>query len=352
MDIIKDAISEIVEGRDLTQAQISSVMEEIMRGKVTPAQIGALLTGLRMKGETVDEITGAAEVMRKEALHIHVNLSPGEALVDTCGTGGDGAQTFNISTTAAFVVAGAGIKVAKHGNRSVSSRSGSADVLEAMGIDLTLRPKDVARAVETIGIGFLFAPALHPAMKQVIGPRKEIGIRTIFNVLGPLTNPAGANVQVLGVYDLGLTTTMAEVLGRLGTQRAWVVHGRGGLDELSLMGESVVAEWDRDRLREFVIRPEDVGLRPCAIEDLRGGDAEENAQILMHIISGQKGPKRDIVVLNAGAAIYLAEKAGSLREGVLMAAESIDSMEAMKRLEALKIFHRRDAEDAEKNQLN
>jgi len=338
MDIIKKAISGIVEGRDLSQTQISSVMEEVVRGKVTPAQIGAFLTGLRMKGETVSEITGAAEVMRKEALHIHVNLSPGEPLVDTCGTGGDGAQTFNISTTAAFVVAGAGIKVAKHGNRSVSSRSGSADVLEAMGIDLALTPGDVARAVESIGIGFLFAPALHPAMKQVIGPRREIGIRTIFNVLGPLTNPAWANVQVLGVYDPGLTRIMAEVLGRLGTQRAWVVHGKGGLDELSLLGESVVAEWDRGKLREFVVRPEDVGLRPCRLEELRGGDAKENAQILRDIISGQKGPKRDIVVLNAGAAIYLAEKGGSLREGVLMAAESIDSMEAMKRLEALVDF--------------
>ena len=332
---IKEVISEIIERRDLSQAQMSLVMKEIVEGKVTPAQIGALLTGLRMKGETVDEISGAAGVMREKAVHIHVRLSPGEPLIDTCGTGGDGTQTFNISTTAAFVVAGAGIKVAKHGNRSVSSRSGSADVLEALGIDLTLVPEDVARAVEDIGIGFLFAPALHPAMRQVIGPRREIGIRTIFNVLGPLTNPAGANVQLLGVYDPCLTRTMAEVLGRLGTQRAWVVHGKGGLDELSLLGETSVAEWDRGRLREFVVRPEDVGLRPCRLEDLRGGDAKENAQILKDIISGQKGPKRDIVVLNAGAAIYLAEKAGSLKEGVLMAAESIDSMEAMRRLEAL-----------------
>ncbi len=338
MDILKKAISDVVSRKDLSQAEISSVMEIIMEGEATPAQIGALLTGLRMKGETVDEIAGAAKVMREKAVRIHVNLSHGEPLVDTCGTGGDGAQTFNVSTTAAFVVAGAGVKVAKHGNRSVSSRSGSADVLEALGVNLALSPEDVARAVETIGMGFMFAPALHPAMKYAIGPRREIGIRTIFNVLGPLTNPAWANVQLLGVYDPMLTRPLAEVLGRLGSKRAWVVHGEGGLDELSLLGKSVVAQWDKNEVKEFVIRPEDAGLKPCKVEDLKGGDAEENARILKDIISGEKGPKRDMVLLNAGAAIYLADRAKSLREGVLLAAESIDSMEAMKRLEALKAF--------------
>jgi anthranilate phosphoribosyltransferase len=338
MDAIKKAISDIVSGKDLSQAEISSVMEIIMEGEATPAQIGALLTGLRMKGETVDEITGAAEVMRKKALRIHVNISPEEPLVDTCGTGGDGAQTFNVSTTAAFVVAGASVKVAKHGNRSVSSKSGSADVLEALGVNLALSPEDVARAVETIGIGFMFAPALHPAMKYAIGPRREIGIRTIFNVLGPLTNPAWANVQVLGVYDPMLTRPLAEVLGRLGSKRAWVVHGEGGLDELSLLGKSYVAQWDKNEVKELAIRPEDAGLKPCKAEDLKGGDAKENARILKDIISGVKGPKRDMVLLNAGAAIYLADRAKSLKEGVLLAAESIDSMEAMKRLEALKAF--------------
>jgi len=338
MDILKKAISDVVSRKDISQAEISSVMEIIMEGKATSAQIGSLLTGLRMKGETVDEITGAAKVMREKAVRIHVNISPGEPLVDTCGTGGSGAQTFNVSTTAAFVVAGAGIKVAKHGNRSVSSKSGSADVLEALGVNLALLPKDVARAVETIGMGFMFAPELHPAMKYAIGPRREIGIRTIFNILGPLTNPAWANVQVLGVYDPLLTRPLAEVLGRLGSKRAWVVHGEGGLDELSLLGKSVVAEWDTSEVKEFVIRPEDAGLKPCKAEDLKGGDAEENARILKDIISGKKGPKRDMVILNAGAAIYLADIAKSLKEGVLLAAESIDSMEAMKRLEALKAF--------------
>jgi len=341
MDILKKAISDVVSRKDLSQAEISSVMEIIMEGEATPAQIGALLTGLRMKGETVDEIAGAAEVMRKKALHIHINLFHGEPLVDTCGTGGDGAQTFNVSTTAAFVIAGAGVKVAKHGNRSVSSRSGSADVLEALGVNLALSSEDVARAVETIGMGFMFAPALHPAMKYAIGPRREIGIRTIFNVLGPLTNPAWANVQVLGVYDPMLTRPLAEVLGRLGSKRAWVVHGEGGLDELSLMGKSVVAQWDKNEVSEFVIRPKDAGLKPCKIEDLKGGDAGENAEILKGILSGKTGPKRDIVLLNAGAAIFLADRAKSLREGVPLAAESIDSMEAMKKLEALKAFSMR-----------
>lgn len=338
MDTLKMAISNIVSRKDLSQTEISSVMEIIMEGEATPAQIGALLTGLRMKGETVDEIAGAAKVMREKAVRIHVNLSHEEPLVDTCGTGGDGAHTFNVSTTAAFVVAGAGVKVAKHGNRSVSSRSGSADVLEALGVKLALSPEDVARAVEIIGIGFMFAPALHPAMKYAIGPRREIGIRTIFNVLGPLTNPAWANVQLLGVYDPLLTKLLAEVLGRLGSKRAWVVHGEGGLDELSLLGKSYVAQWDKNEVTEFVIRPEDAGLKPCKVEDLMGGDAGKNARILKDIISGEKGPKRDMVILNAGAAIYLAGRAKSLKEGVILAAESIDSMEAMKRLEALKAF--------------
>ncbi|MCD6197131.1 MAG: anthranilate phosphoribosyltransferase [Deltaproteobacteria bacterium] len=338
MDTLKKAISDVVSRKDLSQAEISSVMEIIMEGEATPAQIGALLMGLRMKSETVDEIAGAAKVMREKAIRIHVNLSPGESLVDTCGTGGDGAQTFNVSTTAAFVVAGAGVKVAKHGNRSVSSRSGSADVLEALGVNLALSPEDVARAVETIGMGFMFAPDLHPAMKYAIGPRREIGIRTIFNVLGPLTNPAWANVQLLGIYDPMLTRLLAEVLGRLGSKRAWVVHGEGGLDELSLLGKSYVAQWDKNEVKEFVIRPEDAGLNPCKVEDLKGGDAEENARILKDIISGKTGPKRDMVLLNAGAAIFLADRAKSLREGVLLAAESIDSMEAMTKLEALKAF--------------
>nr|HDN00762.1 anthranilate phosphoribosyltransferase [Deltaproteobacteria bacterium] len=339
--MLKKAISDVANRRDLSRADISSVMETIMEGKATHAQIGALLTGLRMKGETVDEIAGAAQVMRKKALRIPLNISPEEPLVDTCGTGGDGTRTFNISTTTAFVVAGAGIRVAKHGNRSVSSRSGSADVLEALGVNLDLLPEQVAMAVETLGMGFMFAPSLHPAMKYAIGPRRELGIHTIFNILGPLTNPAWANIQVLGVYDPALTRPLAKVLGRLGSKRAWVVHGEGGLDELSLLGNSVVAEWDGNGVNEFVIRPEDAGLKPCRSEDLKGGDAQENARILKDILSGKMGPKRDIVLLNAGAAIFLASRTKSLREGAALAADSIDSMEAMKKLEALKVLSTR-----------
>jgi anthranilate phosphoribosyltransferase len=339
MDIIKKAIYDVVSRRDLSQPEISSVMEKIMEGKVTPAQISALLIGLRIKGETVNEIAGAAEVMRKKALRIQVNIPPEEPLVDTCGTGGDGTQTFNVSTTAAFVVAGAGIKVAKHGNRSVSSRSGSADVLEALGVNLCLSPENVARAVETIGIGFMFAPALHPAMKYAKGPRREIGIYTIFNILGPLTNPARANIQVMGVYDPALTMTCAKVLRLLGSRRAWVVHGKGGLDELSLTGKSIVAQLDRGEVRGLIVHPEDAGLKPCKTEDLKGGDAEENAEILKDIISGSTGPKRDMVLLNAGAAIFLARKAKSLKEGVSLAAESIDSRKALEKMEALRDFN-------------
>ncbi len=341
MDILKKAISDVANRRDLSRAEISSVMEIIMEGKATHAQIGALLTGLRMKGETVDEIAGAAQVMRKKALRIPLNISPEEPLVDTCGTGGDGTRTFNISTTTAFVVAGAGIRVAKHGNRSVSSRAGSADVLEALGINLDLLPEHVGMAVETLGMGFMFAPSLHPAMKYAVGPRRDLGIHTIFNILGPLTNPAGANIQVLGVYDPALTRPLAKVLGRLGSKKAWVVHGEGGLDELSLLGNSVVAEWDGNGVREFIIRPEDAGLKPCRAEDLKGGSAGENAQILKDILSGKRGPRRDIVLLNAGAAILLADRAKSMKEAADLAAESIDSMEAMKKLEALRVLSKR-----------
>ncbi len=338
MEPIKKAISQLVEGKDLSEADITAVMSQIMQGEATPAQIGAFLIGLRMKGETPEEITGAARVMRDKAIKIPVQTTEDEPLVDTCGTGGDGTGTFNVSTTVAFVVAGAGVKVAKHGNRSVSSKSGSADVLEALGVDLTLSPERVGEAIREIGIGFLFAPSLHPAMKYAIGPRRELGVRTIFNVLGPLTNPAGANVQLLGVYARELTTILAEVLGRLGSRRAWVVHGEGGLDELSLLGETAVSEWDGDKVSEFSVRPEEVGLSPCRPEDLKGGSPEDNARIIQEILSGEKGPKRDMVLLNAGAALYLSGIADSLRKGMELAARSIDSGEAMKKLEALKNF--------------
>ncbi|MGQ9499767.1 MAG: anthranilate phosphoribosyltransferase [Dissulfurimicrobium sp.] len=341
MDAIKRAIARLADKKDLSEAEIYAVMERIMAGESTPAQIGAILVGLRMKGETVEEITGAARAMRKNALAVSVKLASGEHLVDTCGTGGDSSNTFNISTTTAFVVAGAGVKVAKHGNRSVSSRSGSADCLEALGVNLAVSKETVARMIEEIGIGFLFAPFMHPAMKYVIGPRRELGIRTIFNILGPLTNPAGADIQLMGVYDPGLTRCLAEVLGRLGSFRAWVVHGAGRLDELSLIGETSVSEWDGRGVSSFKIWPEDAGLRPCRPDELKGGDARENAEILRGILSGEeRGPKRDIVLLNAGAAIYLAGRAHDLKDGVSKAQESIDSGRALAVLRSITSFDR------------
>ncbi len=336
--MIKKAIEKILNRHDLSQQEMAQVMEELMEGRCTPAQIGAFLTGLRMKGESVEEIVGAASVMREKAVKIPVNLGPDEPLVDTCGTGGDGASTFNVSTTSAFVVAGAGIKVAKHGNRSVSSRSGSADVLEALGVPLDMSPEEVAGAIEEAGIGFLFAPNLHPAMKHAIGPRRELGVRTIFNVLGPLTNPAGANVQLMGVFDPELTPVLAEVLGKMGARRAWVVHGHGGLDELSLAGPSIVSEWNGESVMKMSVHPEDAGLGTYSTEEVAGGTPEENAEILVKILQGEKGAKRDVVLLNAGAAIYLAGRASSLEEGVGLAAESIDSGAALEKLQYLKNY--------------
>ncbi len=333
---IRVAIDMLARGQDLDSELMHSVMLQIMEGKATDAQTGALLMGLRVKGETVDEITGAAKVMRQKVIPIRPDLPENEPLLDTCGTGGDGASTFNVSTTAAFVAAGAGVRVAKHGNRSVSSRSGSADVLEALGVKLDLPPGETARAVEQAGIGFLFAPALHPAMKHAIGPRRELGIRTIFNVLGPLTNPAGADCQVLGVYDRALVKPIAEVLGRLGTRKAWVVHGEGGLDEISPLGPTEVAQWHDGSVKEFQVTPEDFGVKTCSMDDIRGQGPEENARIILEILSGEKGPKRDMVIMNAAAAIIVADKAGTPAEAAQAAAESIDSGRAMAALEKLK----------------
>lgn len=332
---IKKGISRLIDKKSLSYHEMESVMHQIMTGEATPAQIAGFLVALRLKGETVDEITAAASVMRDHASRIQVKLAPGEHLVDTCGTGGDRSGTFNVSTTAAFVVAGAGVKVAKHGNRSVSSLAGSADVLEKLGVNLNIPSEIVRKSIETIGIGFLFAPAFHPAMKHAIGPRREIGIRTIFNVLGPLSNPAGADVQIVGVYDHSLTRPLADVLGKLGAKRAWVVHGEGGLDEISLLGATKVSEWDGINVNDFVVRPEDLGMSTCDINDVTGGTADENALILRQILSGEKGPKRDMVAINAGAAIFLAGKAISLPEGVEIAFNSIDSGNAMEKLEQL-----------------
>ncbi len=325
MSVLKEALQLVVAGKDLSAERMQEVMMQIMEGRATPAQIGAILTALRMKGENAAEITGAARVMRQKARAISPRLSPGEPLVDIVGTGGDMSGTFNVSTTASFVAAGAGLKVAKHGNRSVSSRSGSADLLEALGVNLDVAPSVVERCVEETGLGFLFAPKLHPAMKNVIGPRREMGIRTIFNVLGPLTNPAGADVELMGVYDRGLCEKLAEVLGNLGTKRAWVVHGHGGMDELSISGPSLVAKWNGNQVETFETAPSDFGLKEAQLQDVMGGGPKENARICLSILEGEKGPKRDMVVMNAAAAIYIAKGVKDLKEAAQLAQESIDS---------------------------
>ena len=344
--MIRETLYKVVNRQDLTEEEMVATMTEIMEGKATQAQIGAFITALRMKGETVEEITGAARVMREKALKIgsgnglvsldrdDINIDQ-ETIVDTCGTGGDGTNTFNISTTTAFVVAGAGLKVAKHGNRSVSSRCGSADVLEELGINLNITPSDVEKCLDEIGIGFLFAPLLHGAMKYAIGPRKEIGLRTIFNILGPLTNPAGANVQVLGVYEPELTRTLAEVLNRLGSKSAFVVHGVDCIDEISITGETLVSELRDGEVKDYRIHPEDFGLPCSSIDSIRGGNATDNAQIVRSVLNGENGPRRDVVLLNASAALVAAAMATDFKEGIDLAQESIDSGNALKKLDHL-----------------
>jgi len=336
--MIKEAIGKVVVGTDLSEAEMVGVMDEIMSGEATQAQIGAFITALRLKGETVEEIAGAATVMRKKATPVEVKTGDG-ILVDTCGTGGDASGTFNVSTTAAFVVAGAGVMVAKHGNRSITSKCGSADVLEALGVDLTLPAERIGKCVEEVGIGFMFAPALHGAMKHAIGPRREIGIRTVFNILGPLTNPAGANVQVMGVFDPSLTGTLAAVLGKLGSKRALVVCGAGGMDELTVTGETQVADWDGSRVSTYTVTPENVGLARATLEELRGGaTAEEAATQVRAILGGEGGPKLDMVLLNAGAALMAAGRADDLAGGVGLAREVVASGAALAKLEALVAF--------------
>jgi len=334
--MIREAIARVVEGQHLTMAEMTLTMEEITSGQATPAQIASLITALRLKGETVEEITAAARVMRDKAVPIEVERGPdAPVLVDTCGTGGDQLHTFNISTATAFVVAGAGVRVAKHGNRSVSSSSGSADVCEALGINLDLSPEEVARSVDDDGIGFLFAPALHGTMKHAIGPRREIGIRTIFNILGPLTNPAGAEVQILGVFRKDLPGVMAEVLGKLGCRRAMVVHGEDGMDEITTTGSSHVAEWADGRVRQYTVHPEDFGIPVSTIDELLGGNAEENARIILELFEGKKDGKRDIVLLNAGAALHAAGSADTIEKGIELARQAIDDGKAMEKLQAM-----------------
>jgi anthranilate phosphoribosyltransferase len=341
--VIIEALRKLVDGHDLSRPEAAAGMEAIMSGGATPPQIAAFLTALRMKGESVDELIGFAEVMRQKAVRVRtrgeevaaLTGTDREMLIDTCGTGGDATGTFNVSTATAFVVAGAGLKVAKHGNRSVSSLCGSADVVEALGVNLELGPDRVAQCIDEVGIGFLYAPLLHTAMKHVMATRREMGIRTVFNMLGPLTNPANANAQVIGVYSRALTEPLARVLAELGTVRAFVVHGAGGLDELSTTGESRVSEVRAGSVRSFTVHPEDFGLPEAAMAELRGGDRAENATIIKSILRGHRGPRRDIVVMNAGAALVAGLRAGDWKEGVEQAAASIDSGRAAQALERL-----------------
>ena len=330
--MIKEALSKVVSGNDLTAAEARDVMAEIMQGQATQAQIGAFLTALRMKGETADEITGCAQAMRESAVRVTPRQ---EVLVDTCGTGGDSSGTFNISTTVAFVAAGAGLAVAKHGNRSVSSQCGSADLLQALGVNLELSAEQVARCIDEVGIGFLFAPLLHPAMKHALGPRKEIGLRTIFNILGPLSNPAGAKRQLLGVYDGSLTEVMAEVLRALGSEHAFVVHGADGLDELSVTGSNRISQLRDGRVETYDLDPGQLGLARAKIGDLAGGTADDNAATTKAMLDGERGPKRDVVLLNAAAVLIAGDKAADFGDALTLAAESIDSGNARRKLDQL-----------------
>lgn len=330
--MIREAINLIVQHRDLSESEMVECMKEIMEGKATDAQIGAFLTALRIKGETVEEITGAARIMREKAITIRAP----EGVLDTCGTGGDMSHTFNISTTTAIVVSACGVPVAKHGNRSVSSRSGSADVLEALGVKIDLPPEKVERCLFETGFGFLFAPLFHPAMKFAIGPRREIGIRTLFNILGPITNPACAKRQLLGVYADSLTKTLAMVLGNLGSIDAMVIHGNDGLDEISISDATKVSRLKDGKVKNFSVIPEDFGIERSDISSIRGGDREENAMITLSILNGEEGPRRDIVLMNSAAALMVAGRADDLKTATAMAAEAIDSGRASKKLEEIK----------------
>jgi len=344
--MIRQAIARVVESKDLTEGEMIEVMNQIMSGECTQAQIGSFITALRMKGETVEEITGAARVMRERATPIRVGRNvldldrddiniDQETILDVVGTGGDGTNTFNISTTVSFVVSACGVKVAKHGNRSVSSACGSADVLEKLGVNLDITPEQVERCINEIGIGFLFAPALHGAMKYAIGPRREIGIRTIFNILGPLTNPANADCQVMGVYSEELVEKMAGVLHRLGCKHGYVVHGRDGMDEITLTGETAAAEVTPEGVRLFTISPDQFGLARCEMSDLRGGDAVANAVVVRSLLEGEQGAKRDIVLLNAGFALLASGQCGDVAAGIRMAEEALNSGRALAQLDRL-----------------
>lgn len=333
MSAIQSAIDKLVDSRNLAKEESEKAMKQIMSGEATPAQIGAFLSALRIKGETPTEIASFARTMQKFATRIYPDVEG--TLVDTCGTGGDDLDTFNISTSAMFVAAGAGVPIAKHGNRSVTSKSGSADVLEALGVDIDVPPKTVKRSIEKFGIGFMFAPNFHQSTKHASGPRKEINLRTVFNVLGPLTNPAGAEGQIVGVYDGSLTEKIARVLEKLGTERALVFHGMDGLDEMSTLGETQISELSDGVIRTYTVEPEDFGLTRAEVEEISGGDARENGRILLRILKGKEGPRRDITLLNAAAAIFVGGKSDNLNECLEIAREALDSGKAYKKLEKL-----------------
>lgn len=333
--MIREAIKKIVEGENLTEQEAVGTMNCIMEGNATDAQIGSFITALRLKGETIEEITGCARVMREKAERISPNV---EYFIDTCGTGGDGSNTFNISTAAAIVASAGGAVIAKHGNRSVSSRSGSADVLEALGVNISLIPQQVKECIEKIGIGFMFAPAFHKSMKYAAGPRKELGIRTVFNLLGPLTNPANAKGQVLGVFNEKLTEPIANVLKNLGIEKAMVVHGMDGLDEITTGDITKVSEIKDGKVITYELNAELFGLRRASKQELAGGDAQENAQIIRRVFQGAKGASRDIVLINAAAALYVGKIAQNLNEGIKMAEDAIDSGKAMEKLEKLCVY--------------
>ena len=330
--MIQEAIKDLIAGADLGRAKMRAVMEQIMSGQATDAQIGAFLVALRIKGETIDEIAGGAEVMREKATPI-VTVRPD--LIDTCGTGGDDSGTFNISTTVAFVACGAGLAVAKHGTRSISSQCGSSDVLTALGVNIEATPEKVGECIDEVGIGFLFALALHGAMKHAIGPRRELATRTVFNILGPLTNPAGAKRQLLGVFDGALTEALAGVLRELGSERALVVHGSDGLDEITLTGPTQVTELRDGQISTHQIHPGDFGLQTVAAEALKGGDADYNARILREVLDGKEGPQRDVVLLNAAAAMVVGGLAEDITAGLEVARTSIDSGKARQALDRL-----------------
>jgi anthranilate phosphoribosyltransferase len=334
--MIKEAISTIISGKSLASDEAALVMEEIMEGRVTPAQLGSFLTALRIKGETAEEITGFAGVMREKATPVVVT----GPVIDIVGTGGDGSNTFNISTASAFVAAGAGLKVAKHGNRAASSQCGSADVLEELGVKIELSADNVRRCIEEVGIGFMFAQSFHPSMKYAASPRREIGIRTVFNILGPLTNPAGARFQVLGVADKTQMDKIASALEKLGSLHALVVRGEDGLDEITITGPTLVHEVKDRIIKHYLIRPEDFGLHHAGSLNLKGGTASENAGTLRAILTGESGPRRDVVLLNAAAALYAGDRVANLQDGVTLAAEIIDSKRALAKLDGLIEFTR------------